>query len=55
MSYDLSTPIVENIEKVNNLYDEGNTIVMWTARGTLSNKNFSINLFTINKIWCEIS
>ena len=40
MNYDLSTPIVENIEKVNNLYDEGNTIVMWTARGTLSNKNF---------------
>ena len=40
MRYDLSMPIVENIEKVNNLYDEGNTIVMWTARGTLSNKNF---------------
>ena len=27
-------PIVENIDKANKLYDEGNTIVYWTARGT---------------------
>ena len=25
-----------NIEKINKLYDEGNTIVYWTARGTVS-------------------
>jgi histidinol phosphatase-like enzyme len=27
-------PIAENIDKANKLYDEGNTIVYWTARGT---------------------
>ena len=32
--YTISHPIVENIEKANQLYDEGHTIVYWTARGT---------------------
>ena len=32
--YSQANPIYENIEKINNLYDEGNTIVYWTARGT---------------------
>jgi CMP-N,N'-diacetyllegionaminic acid synthase len=32
--YTTSTPIEENIAKANKLYDEGNTIVYWTARGT---------------------
>ena len=32
--YSTSTPIVKNIEKANKLYDEGNLIVYWTARGT---------------------
>ena len=31
--YEKSTPIVENIEKINTLYDEGHTIIYWTARG----------------------
>ena len=31
--YGDATPIVENIGKVNALYDSGNTIVYWTARG----------------------
>ena len=34
--YSLATPISENIEKANRLYDEGNTIVYWTARGSTS-------------------
>jgi hypothetical protein len=34
--YPLATPIVKNIEKINELYDEGHTIVYWTARGTVS-------------------
>ncbi len=29
-----STPIEENIAKANKLYDDGHTIVYWTARGT---------------------
>ena len=32
--YVTSTPIVANIEKANKLYEEGNTIIYWTARGT---------------------
>jgi hypothetical protein len=34
--YTTSQPIAENIEKANKLYDEGNTIVYWTARGTVT-------------------
>ncbi len=34
--YTSSTPIKENIQKANKLYDEGHTIVYWTARGTVT-------------------
>jgi spore coat polysaccharide biosynthesis protein SpsF len=40
MEYDKSNPIKENINKVNQLYNEGHTIILWTARGTLSNNCF---------------
>ena len=39
-NYRESTPIKENIEKINKLYDEGNTIVYWTARGSGSGKDW---------------
>jgi len=32
--YNCAEPIHSNIQKINNLYDEGNTVVYWTARGT---------------------
>tara|TARA_B100001123_G_C14485465_1_gene700124 strand:- start:220 stop:513 length:294 start_codon:yes stop_codon:yes gene_type:complete len=32
--YNDAVPLTENIEKANKLYDQGNTIVYWTARGT---------------------
>jgi len=32
--YSESTPMESNIVKANKLYDEGHTIVYWTARGT---------------------
>ena len=32
--YNHAKPIVSNIEKINSLYDQGNTVVYWTARGT---------------------
>ncbi len=32
-SYDLAKPIKENVDIVNELYDEGCYIIMWTARG----------------------
>ena len=34
--YNKAVPILERIEKINNLYDEGHTIVYWTARGSLT-------------------
>ncbi len=38
--YTKSEPILENIEKANKLYDEGHTIVYWTARGTVTGLNW---------------
>jgi len=32
--YSKAIPIVDHITRINNLYDAGNTIVYWTARGT---------------------
>jgi hypothetical protein len=32
--YSGAIPIYENIKKINKLYDEGNKIFYWTARGT---------------------
>jgi hypothetical protein len=40
--YKNSKPIQENIDKINRLYNEGNTIVYWTARGRVTRKNWSI-------------
>ena len=34
--YEKATPIQENIDKGNKLYDEGHHIVYWTARGRSS-------------------
>ena len=34
--YTASKPILENINKINKLYEEGHTIIYWTARGSTS-------------------
>jgi hypothetical protein len=39
-AYEEAVPIDENIDKINNLYDEGNTVVYWTARGTQTGKDW---------------
>ena len=33
-NYPDALPIEKNIEKINDLYESGNTVVYWTARGT---------------------
>lgn len=38
--YDKAEPITERIKIINQLYDEDNTIVYWTARGTMSGINW---------------
>ena len=34
--YSLSKPIVENIKKANQYYENGHTVVYWTARGSVT-------------------
>ena len=34
--YPDAKPLYKNIEKINALYDEGDTIVYWTARGSVT-------------------
>lgn len=34
LNYELASPFPDRIEKINALYDSGNIIVYWTARGT---------------------
>ena len=34
--YNLALPIATYISKINELYDEGNIITYWTARGTVT-------------------
>lgn len=37
--YDLSSPLYDRIAKVNELFDDGNTIIYWTARGSSSGED----------------
>ena len=39
--YEKAVPIKENIKKANKLYDEGHTIVYWTARGSVTGKDWT--------------
>jgi CMP-N,N'-diacetyllegionaminic acid synthase len=34
--YPKATPLADNISKINKLYQQGNTITYWTARGTVT-------------------
>lgn len=34
--YSKSVPLSKHINKINELYDNGNTIIYWTARGTVT-------------------
>lgn len=34
--YNLALPIKENIDEINRLFDKGNEITYWTARGTVT-------------------
>ncbi len=39
--YNLAWPIEENIKKANKLYEEGHTIIYWTARGSITKIDYS--------------
>lgn len=34
--YEAATPYYDRITKINKLFDEGHTVVYWTARGTMT-------------------
>ena len=36
MDYENAEPIKKNIDKINNLYNQGNQIIYWPARGSVS-------------------
>ena len=39
--YNLAQPIVEHVDKINKLFDDGHRIVYYTARGQKSKKDWS--------------
>ena len=49
--YSLSTPNVEMIEKVNQLFDQGNTIILFTARGSKTGIDWSEHTLHQMKEW----
>ena len=54
LDYSLARPHIERIKKINKLYEDGNTIIYWTARGTMTGINwFKITLEQLNKWGCK--
>ncbi len=41
LNYEEAQPIKNRIDKVNELYNLGHTIIYWTARGTVTGKDWS--------------
>ena len=46
--YTKAKPIKRNIERINQLYEEGHTIIYWTARGGVSKQDYYE--FTLNQL-----
>lgn len=52
--YNFSEPIWKNINYINSLYDSGNTITYWTARGNSSGKDYrELTLEQLKKWGCN--
>ena len=54
--YSNAKPYRERIQKINKLYDDGNEIIYWTARGTVTGKRwFEVTISQLNewgvKVW----
>lgn len=50
-NYDEAKPYYERIKKINGLYDDGHTIVYWTARGTLTQEQWFQTTLNQLKSW----
>ena len=49
--YHLAKPYEERITKINKLFDEGHEIHYWTARGSVSGKNWFMLTFKQLESW----
>ena len=53
-SYNLARPIQINIDKINTLYDQGNTITYYTARGSRTGEDwFEVTKNQIEEWGCK--
>lgn len=54
--YSKALPYYDRIKKINKLFNEGNIIVYWTARGTITQVNwFDITLKQLNSWGCKFN
>jgi histidinol phosphatase-like enzyme len=54
--YKNSKPIKKNIEKINKLYEDGHTIIYWTARGRLSKTDHTeLTLLQLHDWGCKFT
>tara|TARA_Y200000002_G_C22424851_1_gene555437 strand:+ start:307 stop:621 length:315 start_codon:yes stop_codon:yes gene_type:complete len=54
VDYSTAKPYPKRIEKINKLFNEGNTIIYWTARGTKTGINwFHITINQLNAWGCK--
>tara|TARA_X000000368_G_scaffold404742_1_gene381154 strand:- start:306 stop:596 length:291 start_codon:yes stop_codon:yes gene_type:complete len=51
MEYENAKPIKKNIDKINNLYNQGNEIIYWTARGSVSKIDYYDITFNQLRDW----
>ena len=49
--YELAEPIHENISKINQLYENGDTVVYWTARGSTTGIDWTELTYKQLKDW----
>ena len=49
--YYASQPILENIEKINKLFDDGDKIIYWTARGSRTGRDWYDLTFSQLVMW----
>ena len=54
LDYKKALPYTKRIQKINNLYDQGNQIIYWTARGTVTQKLwFDVTYAQLKKWNCK--
>jgi hypothetical protein len=52
--YEVAVPNLENIAKINKLYDEGHHITYWSARGSVTKINWmTLTLDQLNNWGCK--